>query len=321
VAPRPTGGKGSNQYQTKGTSGSPRNVNGGLIAGLRDLARRQPGDVDDVLGGADLELVVAQTAAFDAVDALARHGKALTLAGALAVYEHTSDLDLAVATTTNDADFAVDLVLVAGNDPPIGDAMETAGFVLAETSRPGIWTKHIAGMEVTVDLIVPETIAGPGRRGARLGDPHGDNVAGRAAGLELAVDDHELRTLRSLDPTTPRTVRVQVAGPTALLCAKAFKLTERLGNPSRPDRIRAKDAGDMWRLFATTNPDEIRERFDGYENDNRFRDTARLGRRHIADLFTEHGPGTALAIQAFTPSEPEDRVRGTIAAWINKFRD
>jgi len=49
--------------------------------------------------------------------------------------------------------------------------MGAGGFT---SENPGIWTNPDG---VTVDLLVPEAIGGKGRRGARLGPPHGSKGA------------------------------------------------------------------------------------------------------------------------------------------------
>jgi len=51
---------------------------------------------------------------------------------------------------------------------------------------------------VRVDLMVPETVAGPGRRGVRM-RPHGNRAARKARGLEGALVDHETRQIGSFD--------------------------------------------------------------------------------------------------------------------------
>jgi hypothetical protein len=81
--------------------------------------------------------------------------------------------------------------------------------------------------------MVPETLAGPGKRGARLG-PHGPRAARCAKGLEGALIDRDLHTISSLDPTDTRTAAIHVAGPGALLVTKLHKISERVsGGPCR----------------------------------------------------------------------------------------
>ena len=73
----------------------------------------------------------------------------------------------------------------------------------------------------------PGSGRGRGRRSADLG-LHGTEVARRAVGLEAALVDNERRAIAALDPADARVFDVLVAGPAALLVAKAHKIRERL---------------------------------------------------------------------------------------------
>lgn len=121
--------------------------------------------------------------------------------------------------------------------------MRRAGFELG--MQPGIWLSR-EGIEV--DLLVPDALGGPGRRGARLPEPHGRNVARKVRGLEATLVDHAPHAIGSLDPEPSDTRRfeVEVAGPAALLVAKLHKLSDRSGNA---DRAADKDALDALRLL------------------------------------------------------------------------
>jgi hypothetical protein len=164
--------------------------------------------------------VRARAALLEAVDALGPQCGAVVLVGAQAVYLHTGDADLAVAEYTTDADFAVSPADLA-DGPLLGDLFTAHGFVPRE--HPGGW---LSPDGIYVDIMVPEALAGPGTRGARLG-PHGKRAARRAKGLEGALVDHEVRTITTLDPLDARTATLRVAGPGALLVAKLHKIAER----------------------------------------------------------------------------------------------
>ena len=175
-------------------------------------------------------MMEARRALLDALDALAEHRQSLILVGAQAVYLRTSEVDLPFsASFTTDADFAVDPSTLADR-PSIGEAMRHAGFALILPDRPGIWGRSamIGGIDemIPVDLLVPEAVAGPGRRAARL-PGHAKHVAGRAVGLEAALFDRSPMQISSLDPADARTGHVDVAGATALLVAKLHKIGER----------------------------------------------------------------------------------------------
>ena len=115
----------------------------------------------------------ARTALLDALEALGDQRSAVVLVGAQAVYLHTGDGAVAVAPYTTDGDLAVDpSELRAG--PRLDEAMRAAHFRAG--NQPGSWIieRQVQGRPVTipVDLLVPEAVAGPGRRSARL-DGHG----------------------------------------------------------------------------------------------------------------------------------------------------
>lgn len=120
--------------------------------------------------------VAARKVLLDALVALAPHGKAVIIVGAQAVYLRTQLDDLAVAPYTTDGDIALDRRALV-DDPELERSMLEAGFELMrkepDAVEPGIWQQSImvAGqdVEVPVDLIVPEAVAGAGRRAARLG--------------------------------------------------------------------------------------------------------------------------------------------------------
>jgi hypothetical protein len=91
----------------------------------------------------------------------------------------------AIAPFTNDGDLAVDPVALVPV-PRLEDAMKAQGFDL-DASEVGRWRNKRG---VIVDLLVPEALGGPGRRGARLG-PHGKVAARKVRGLEAALVDCE----------------------------------------------------------------------------------------------------------------------------------
>jgi hypothetical protein len=197
-------------------------------------------------GEADL-LVSARSVLLDALEALADHRESLVVIGAQAIYLHTGAIDLPLAEATKDSDIAVDPRSL-GDDPLLDDAMKQAGFHRdIAKGQPGSW---LSGDGVPVDLMVPEALAGAGgRRGARI-PPHSKHATRRAQGLEAAVVDHAPMEIRALDPDDDRAITVNVAGPAALLVAKAHKIGERA---DQPDRFVDKDAHDIYRLLIATD--------------------------------------------------------------------
>lgn len=200
----------------------------------------------------------AREALLDAVDALGSHSDAAVLVGAQAVYVHSEseDASFSVSPFTYDADITLDPELLR-DAPPIVDVMERAGFRLGD--QPGLYRR---GDRHRVDLLVPEAVGGPGRRGARLG-AHGTRAAMKVRGLEGAIVSHEERTIRSLALGAIRSCNQKVAGPAALLVAKVHKLGERVEESDGPRRHQLdKDAFDIYRLLravdATAMASELR---------------------------------------------------------------
>ena len=157
-------------------------------------------------GAPDPLYVRARAALLDAAEALAEQLDAVVLVGAQAVYLHTGDADfVAAAPYTTDADFCIAPAHL--NDTPLLDELLTAcGFSPREQpgeqpgQQPGAWFSPDG---IPVDLMVPEALAGPGSRGARL-KSHGKKVARRAKGLGGSARRSEAhgRSCRSNATTT-----------------------------------------------------------------------------------------------------------------------
>lgn len=189
------------------------------------------------------EVTVARTGLLDALEALESHLGALVIVGAQAIYLHTGSMEIALAEFTTDGDVAIDPDLL-GSDPLVEDAMRAAGFTPdPRSSAIGSW---VSPRGVPVDLMVPEAVAGPGRRGVRV-PPHDSKAMRRARGIEAALVDNVKMLIRALGAgDDSREFEVAVAGPAALLVAKLHKIHDRIETPSRRDN---KDAHDVYRLL------------------------------------------------------------------------
>lgn len=142
---------------------------------------------------------------------------------------------------------------------------------------------------------MPEALGGPGSTAARLG-VHGKRAARKARGLEAAIIDNAAQEIRAFDPDDPRSFELRVAGPAALLIAKAHKLGERL---ERPTRLEHKDALDSLRLLRATPTDDLAARFESLLADPRSAETTREAIDYLAALFdTPDAPGSQMAAQA-----------------------
>jgi len=275
----------------------------------------------------DARYIAARRVLLDALTVLAPHGDAVILAGAQAVYLHTGKADIAIAPYTTDGDLVLNPRLL-GDVPELEAGMAAAGFHLQETgghAEPGIWLAKTsaAGEEIVVpvDLIVPEgTASGRGRRAARLAG-HGARAARRAVGVEAALVDNSTMTIAALDPNDKRALQAKVAGPAALLVAKAHKLHDRVSS-GRAARLDDKDAADVVRLMQTTRPDEIAATLDMLAKDEVAGLPTKEALKYIEDLFGRRGrPGIAMASKALRTAMPEDRVEALCTAYVATLRE
>lgn len=271
--------------------------------------------------------VEARRALLDALFALAPHGRAVIVAGAQAVYMHTGDADLAVAPYTTDGDIALDPALL-GSLPELGTAMEKAGFRLDPDDRqiePGVWLTpaRVAGADglIPVDLIVPEAVADErGRRAARL-DAHGDRAARKARGLEAALIDHRRMTIGALDPTDLRSIEAEVAGPAALLVAKAHKVADRVA-VGRDDRMEIKDAADVFRLMQTTKATEVGATLAALRHEEIAGEVTEEALAHLDALFGRRGRvGIDMAGRALRTAVPPRRIEVVCVAYVGQLLD
>lgn len=225
---------------------------------------------------ADL-LVRARSVLLDAIDALHDHSDAVMVIGAQAVYLRTGGIDVALAEATKDSDVAVDPRLLA-DDPRIEAAMRSAGFLPDTNGQPGAW---VSTDGIPVDLMVPDALAGSGRRGARI-PPHDARATRRAKGLEAVLVDFSEMEVSALDSDDHRVRRVRVAGPAALLVAKLHKLGERV---DAPHRLNDKDAHDAYRILRAIDTEELRQGFALLLADPLSESVTREALRYLDDLF------------------------------------
>jgi hypothetical protein len=98
--------------------------------------------------------------------------------------------------------------------------------------------------------------------------PHDRLTARIARGLEPALIDNEHVTIGALKPGDPRRFELRVAGPAALLTAKAIKISERLEQAdTQPDRLKEKDAFDAFRILQAIDTPELARGFAGHRED------------------------------------------------------
>lgn len=199
-------------------------------------------------------VVEARKALLDALEALDTHREALVVIGAQAVYFHTGALiDVALAEMTTDGDIAVDPNRL-DSDPLVEIAMKSAGFVAGEESSPGSW---ISKTGVPVDLMVPELLAGKGRRSANI-PPHDRKSMRKTPGIEATILDNSVGVISSFQEHDPRSFDVKIAGPASLIIAKLFKIADRNNDQKR---LQDKDAHDIYRLLRAVATEELSSKF------------------------------------------------------------
>jgi hypothetical protein len=210
-----------------------------------------------------------------------------------------------------------------GERPLIEEVLRGAGFFLRDENQPGLWVRTVSVggelQDIGLDVLVGDTLA-DGGRGARI-PPHGKMCAKKVPGIELAVVDRSPMTISSLDPDDRRTTVVDVAGPAALLVAKAYKINDRLGQAEkRPDRLTDKDAGDVLRLMMGTAPMDVAATLESLKADARVGEVTTAG---LALLRAQFGgadaPGVRMAVRALAGSRTEGRIRALAPAFVGRL--
>jgi hypothetical protein len=220
------------------------------------------------------EYVAARAVLLDALEALGSHLENVVLVGAQAVYHHTGATTLNVPVMTTDADLALDTRLLS-DEPEIGASLRNAGF--APGANPGHW---IGAGDVAVDLMVVPYQANTQKRSARSAriPPHEAKTARITPGLEPALVDCQRAGIGALSPGDNRRFTIRVAGPAALLVAKAIKLNERLAHVDhRPDRVKEKDALDAFRILQAVETEELITGFRSHLADEHAARSSKLG--------------------------------------------
>lgn len=210
----------------------------------------------------DPTYLAARRVLLDSLEALSEHRQAIVVIGAQAVYLRTDSITTGgIAAFTTDADLAINPQSLA-HRPPIEELMVRAGFS-HDPKSVGAWWLEVKVDDIPfligVDLLVPEQLApGSGRRSVEL-TGHGPTATRRTAGLEATLVDFDIMDIASLEAGDARVVPVCVAGPAALMIAKLYKIGERDDErlAARRDRLRDKDAADIYRLFQAISIEEM----------------------------------------------------------------
>lgn len=274
--------------------------------------------------------MAARRVLLDAADALAEQHEALILVGAQAVYLRAGDADIPVAVYTADADIGIDRMMLSA-DPKLQDAMHAAGFELRRSDRvqPGTWVRDVRVGEkvlaIPVDLLIPSRFSDrtSHRRRSVSIPPHDKMSVRRVDGIELAMVDNDQMPIESLDPDDQRTIVMKVAGPVALLTAKAYKIRDRVAE-TKPGREADKDAGDVIRLMRMSDIRAVSASFTALmkNEDERIASTAAQGLGMLIDQFGRpRGVGIEMAQRGLAGALPPQTIEALATAFIRNLPD
>jgi len=265
-------------------------------------------------GAPDPRYVLARAVLLDALEALGDQRRAVIVVGAQAVYLHTGAIDLGVPEFTLDADLTLDPALLR-EIPEIEAAMLGARFVRG--NRVGVWvaSRSVEGTpaNVEVDLMVPDAVGGPGRRAARL-QGHAKEVARKTRGLEAALIDKAVVSIQALELTDSRAFDVAIAGPAALLVAKAHKIAERAAEREQR-RLEDKDALDILRLLQATETAALAATVNALLQGDVAGEVTREALGILREHFTDaRAAGPQMAVRAAGVLLPAETVAASCAA-------
>jgi hypothetical protein len=276
------------------------------------------------------ELIASRSLLLRVLGLLEEQSAALTVLGAHAVFEQTKTIvDLPGMDSTHDADVGVtpELLLPA---PLLEEVMDLAGLEPASPDRPGVWglkAEHDKPLydRLTIDLIAPASVAGNKRRSADVG-AHGAKSVSKTSGTELSLIDRDWMSIESFDDEQPDR-EGYVAGVAALICAKVYKIYDRL-DPAElarnPSRSKPKDAADLFRLMVAKNGDAVREVFDEGIATPEISDAVAEGKRRLLDLRDrEDGRWitSQLILQWGEDVLTAEQSQRVIDEWFTAFRD
>ncbi|HEX5404852.1 MAG TPA: hypothetical protein VFX16_21395 [Pseudonocardiaceae bacterium] len=233
----------------------------------------------------------------------------LTLPGFLAL-----DDDIVGVLTYTQVGDAVEVVTI--------DALRRHGGIgsalLAAVHRHDLVANCLATRPIELDLLVGASLT-TGSRSARI-QPHDKMTARRVPGLETAVVDRCPMTIKALDPSDDRAIRVHVAGPAALLVTKTFKIKDRLSDASRPDRVVNKDAADVIRIMTTNPAAAVSASFSALVTDDRIGTVTAQGLCYLRELFggaaTE---GVVMAVRALAGDVPRSLIETLAPAFVGRL--
>lgn len=236
-----------------------------------------------------MTMIDARTGLLDALEALGPHRDAVVLVGAQAIYSHTSSFNSEIAEYTLDADLAFRPELLSPS-PLLEESLSEAGFTPDPKGQPGRW---ISQRSIPVDFMVPEIHGVKGSRSAGI-HPHAKNTARNTRGIEGCLVDNEIQTISSFGSLDRRIFMISVAGPTSLLIAKIFKISDRI---EEERRLEDKDAHDIYRLLSAIPIATFTLGLSKLSADPLSKEITEIGLKHFEEHFAR-GPNAGGSMRA-----------------------
>jgi hypothetical protein len=261
---------------------------------------------------------ISRDTLIEALQALRRlSAEGFVLVGAQAVYLRSPGIELPFPAFTLDGDVVVDPRKVR-RPRAILESLEAAGFTLR--GHGGLYHRKNASIDTQrateIDLFVP----------ARFNSDfelQGYNSRDAAAvmsqeGLELAIVDHSPLLLDAIGEKRSPLV-VEVAGPTALVVAKAWKLGERYAQGNEEFSSVAKDVLDVYRLLQASGAEEIGAALQAVPREPRYLEPARKAAGYLEEILTGNGPGTALLYELLGEETEARIIAESLDALVAEF--
>jgi hypothetical protein len=118
-----------------------------------------------------------------------------------------------------------------------------------------------------------------------------------------------------------RSVELAVADVAGLLVAKIHKIVDRIGDGRRPDRLKDKDAGDVYRLVRATPVEDMASRLAALRGDVTAGAVTSTAVTAFLDLFrSSRSAGVEMAVRAVQLDVPPQAVQAQFTAYVAALR-
>lgn len=124
--------------------------------------------------------------------------------------------------------------------------------------------------------------------------------------------------IASLGEGDNRRFELRVAGPAALMAAKAIKISERLEQAdARPDRLKEKDALDAFRILQAVETTDLVAGFGSHRAD----DHAAVASAEAIEIYRTHAsaPDDRIALLAASAAQGDPTIAPAFAALVQEL--